>query len=98
MPLSPAANYLILLTRIGIFYLTLTILLITVTLFKAGNSVCQQTSGVPMLPGEFNFFNNSNSYGILIFCRQIDDGFMLTNKTSLTFTSNYHQFMSTTST
>ena len=31
MPLSPAAIYLICLTRIGIFYLTLTVLLITVT-------------------------------------------------------------------
>ena len=62
--------------------------------FKVGNSVFQQIKGVAMgsyhsrqiadlvlLLSEFKFFNNYNNLNsIFIFCRYIDDGFMLTNK------------------
>jgi len=64
--------------------------------FRAANSVYQQTSGVAMgsyhsrqiadlvlLLSEFNYFNASNTNGIFIFCRYIDDGFMLTSKANL---------------
>ena len=61
--------------------------------FRAGNFVYQQIKGVAMgsyhsrqiadlvlLLSEYNFYNNFNTTGIFIFCRYIDDGFMLTNK------------------
>ena len=60
--------------------------------FTAGNNIYQQTQGVAMgsyhsrqiadlvlLISEFNFFGTFNTYGIFIFSRYIDDGFMLTN-------------------
>ena len=65
--------------------------------FTAGNSTYQQIKGVAMgsyhsrqiadlvlLLSEFSFFNKTNCLAnILIFCRYIDDGFMLTNRANL---------------
>jgi len=65
--------------------------------FVAGNSTYQQIKGVAMgsyhsrqiadlvlLLSEFSFFNKTNCLAnILIFCRYIDDGFMLTNRADL---------------
>lgn len=66
--------------------------------FVAGNTIYQQSKGVAMgsyhtrqiadlvlLLSEFSFFNTTNylANGLFIFCRYIDDGFMLTNKANL---------------
>ena len=66
--------------------------------FRAGNTTYQQIKGVAMgsyhsrqiadlvlLLSEFSFFNNTNcpTNSIFIFCRYIDDGFMLTSKANL---------------
>ena len=92
MPSSRAANCLTCLTFTGIICLTLTILLT-----DAGNSTYQQIKGVAMRSyhsrqiadlllflSEFSFFNKTNcSANILLFCRYIDDDFMLTKKANL---------------
>ena len=64
--------------------------------FTVGNTTYQQIHGVAMgsyhsrqiadlvlLLSEFSFFNTTNTNGIFIFCRYIDDGFMLTNKSNI---------------
>ena len=64
--------------------------------FTVGNTTYQQIHGVAMgsyhsrqiadlvlLLSEFSFFNNTNTNGIFIFSRYIDDGFMLTNKSNI---------------
>ena len=66
--------------------------------FRAGNTTYQQIKGVAMgsyhsrqiadlvlLLSEFSFFNNTNcpTNSIFIFCRYIDDEFMLTSKANL---------------
>jgi len=66
--------------------------------FVAGDTTYQQIKGVAMgsyhswqiadlvlLLSEFSFFNKTNplANNIIIFCRYIDDGFMLTNRTNL---------------
>ena len=66
--------------------------------FVAGNTTYQQIKGVAMdsyhswqiadlvlLLSEFSFFNKTNrlANNIFIFCRYIDDGFMLTNRSNL---------------
>ena len=61
--------------------------------FRVGNSVYQQTKGVAMgsyhsrqiadlvlLLSEFRFFDAHHPNNLFIFCRYIDDGFMLTSK------------------
>ena len=62
--------------------------------FRAGNTTYQQIKGVVMGSyhsrqiadlSEFSFFNNTNcpSNSIFIFCRYVDDGFMLISKANL---------------
>ena len=58
--------------------------------FLSGQDIFQQTKGVAMgsclvlLLCELTFFSNNDTSGLFIFCRYIDDGFMLTDKNSIT--------------
>ena len=45
-----------------------------------GSCHSRQIADLVLLLSEFNFFNANNLNSIFIFCRLIDDGFMLTNK------------------
>ena len=51
-----------------------------------GSYHSRQIADLVLLLSEFSFFNNINhsANGIFIFCRYIDDGFMLTNRANLT--------------
>ena len=97
-PSSPAAICLICLISIGIICLTSIILLTNVTFLRAGNTTYQQIKGVAkdsypsrqiadlvLLLSKFSFFNNTNcpTNSIFVFCRYIDDGFVLTSKNNL---------------
>ena len=65
--------------------------------FLSGQDIYQQTKGVAMgsyhsrqiadlvlLLSELKFFSNNDTTGLFIFCRYIDDGFMLTDKNNNT--------------
>ena len=65
--------------------------------FLSGQDIYQQTKGVAMgsyhsrqiadlvlLLSELTFFSNNDTTGLFIFCRYIDDGFMLTDRNSIT--------------
>ena len=97
-PSLRAVNCLICLIFIGIILLNLNNFINQRNFFRAGNTTYQQIKGVAMgsyhsrqiadlvlLLSEFSFFNNTNcpTNSIFIFCRYIDDGFMLTSKANL---------------
>ena len=93
MPSSPAASFLTSLTLTAIFYLILTVSLITVifsllvitstskhkVLPCMGSYHSRQIADLVLLISEFNFFSTFNTNGIFVLSRYIDDGFMLTN-------------------
>ena len=98
-PSLRAVNCLICLIFIGIILiLNLNNFINQRNFFRAGNTTYQQIKGVAMgsyhslqiadlvlLLSEFSFFNNTNcpTNSIFIFCRYINDGFMLTSKANL---------------
>ena len=67
-----------------------------------GSYHSRQIADLVLLLSEFSFFNKTNCWAnILIFCRYIDDGFMLTNRADqpniitnlwqlIPFTNTYH--------